>query len=160
MASTNNYFLSAGDPVKKYVKTIKSKVSGSRLEPGSTNIRPIFFVLETHDSGEFVYEDEVLELYSDRETKHFLQSNRSLIRQGLLQEYNGEAEPVDTSNMLTNDMVQEIASTRNANELTTRLNTYTSGVSVSRILEAATTIGRPKKILDIINARLTALQGE
>ncbi len=156
MSSMNNIFLVNIDPpVKKYVKTIPSKLGGVRFDASGKN--QVGFILQSSPTGEFVYDDEVLEIYTDREDRAFRQMNKSLFTQGYLKEYVQEAPELDTANMLTDNEVTEIASMRNIQQLTKRISELTSKFSVQRILDEANTIGRPAKTVAVIQARLVEL---
>lgn len=156
MSSMNNIFLVNVDPpVKRYVKTIPSKLGGIRFDSNGKN--QIGFILETSPTGAFVYDDEVLEIYTDREDRAFRQLNKSLFTKGYLKEYAQEAPELDTANMLTDEEVAEIASMRNIQQLTKRISELTSPFTVQRILNAANDIGRPAKTIAAIQAHLTQL---
>ena len=154
--SINNIFLTAGDPVARYTKTVNHGISGFRLNPDD-DWRKIEFQLIT-DRVDPPYEDAVLELYTDKEVKFFRQANRYLFQAGLIREYIGEATPVDTRNVLDDDQILEIASTRNIQQLTKRVQDITSLITMRRIIEVAKEIGRPAKTLEILNDHLLRLQ--
>lgn len=157
MSSQNNIFLvNIEPPVKRYVKTIPSKVAGVRFD--SNGKLEIGFVLESAPSGEFDYDSEVLEIYTDRENRALKQLNRSLFAQGFLKEYNLEAPEVDTTNMLSDEEVVEIASMRNIKSLEVRISELTSPFTIQRVLTAANDIGRPAKTIATIEARLNAVR--
>ncbi len=160
MASVNNMFLIAGEPVKRYVKTLPSKISGSRLEPGSDAVHPIYFVLESLRDAPFSYEAEVLELYTDKEVKYFMQANKSLVAAGFIKEYNGTISEPDVTNFLSDEDVQIIAAIKTVPALTNRLDELTSRVAVHRVLDAANDIGRPKRFIDAIELRLMEFSSE
>lgn len=156
--SVNNIFLIVVDPpYKRYVKTVPSSIGGIRLNSEGTNTTE--FVLRSHPDG-FVYDDEVLEIYTDREDRFLRQSNKTLFQKGYLKEYIGEQPQLDTSNMLTDSEIEEIASIRNVAVLQKRLNEITSILSMKRILDLATEIGRPAKTLQIIKKRHDDLKEE
>ncbi len=150
--------MTAGDPILRYALVPKHGITGWRLNPDDG--KKLEFELVPHQEPPFDYERDVIELYSDKEVKFFRQANRYLFSQGFLTEYLGEAEPVDVTNMLTDAEVLEIASTRNVNQLNSRIKDLTSLVSVQRILNAAQEIGRPAKTLELIRKRLEDLQND
>ena len=155
MASVNNIFLVNIDPpVKRYVKTVPSKVGGIRFDAnGKTQIG---FILESAAGG-FSYDSEVLEIYTDREDRAVRQMNKNLFTQGFLKQYNAEAPELDTRNMLSDEDIVEIASLRNIKALEARISDLTSPFTVQRILTAANDIGRPAKTISIIEQRLAAV---
>jgi hypothetical protein len=151
--SMNNILLTATNPpTHRYAKTIPSKLSGLRLDPVTFVAIP--FVLHTPNARDFVYDDAVIELYSDREHRHFLQVNRAFIKAGFLKEYHGEAEPEDLSNIISDEEVEQIASIRTVLAMKARLKDITSPVTVDRVLSMAKHIGRPASIITLIQQRL------
>jgi len=157
MSSVNNiYLVNIEPPVKKYVKTIPSKVGGIRFD--SRGEHEVGFILETSDQTKFVYDDEVLEVYTSREDRALRQLNRKLFEQGFLKEYLEEAPALDTTNMLTDAEIEEVARISNINSLKTRLLDFTSAVTVQRILKSAEEIGRPAKTLELIRQRLETVK--
>lgn len=154
MKTLNNIFMTAGDPYKRYITAVVYPITGWRIDP-DTN-RAVEFTL-TSPGKEMSYEDEVLELYSDREVKFFLQKNKYLLESGLVKEFSGEPDEVDLTNALNDDEVFAAANIRLQNDLKARLAELTSIVTVKRILLQAKEIGRPIKILEIIENRLKEL---
>jgi len=153
MASVNNIYLVLTDPpTHRYVKSIPSKIAGVRLDADGKN--QVGFVLQSQTSGEFSYDDEVLEIYSDREDRFLRQVNKGLFKQGLLQPFKGELPDVDMSNVLSDEAIVEIASIRNLPQLQKRLQEITSPFTVKRVYDTAVQIGRPQKTIAAINERL------
>jgi len=148
--------MTAGDPVKRYRNMPKHGIAGWRLNPDDGNKKLEFQLVPTPEP-EFDYERDVIELYSTKEIKFFMQANKYLFQQGFLTEYEGEAEPVDTTNMLTDDEVLTIATQRNVPSLKKQIEELTSRVSVQRIYDTAKEIGRPAKTLEIIKNHLDTL---
>jgi hypothetical protein len=153
--SINNIFLTAGEPFVRYTKTVNHGITGFRLNPDD-NDRKIEFQLITFGPHP-PYEDAVLELYSDKEVKFFRQANRYLFQAGLIREYEGEAPAVDMSNVLDEDEILEIASTRNIQQLEKRIQAITSKITMRRIYEVAQEIGRPAKTLALLEQHLAQL---
>lgn len=150
----NNAFVAAGDPIARYVKTVDHPITGWRLSPEDN--KQVEFILST-PTTEFDYDTAVLEFYNERDLRFFLQRNKYLIENGLVKIFTGEAEPVDTTNLLTDDQVQEIATTRTPAAMIKRLSELTSDLTVKRVLAVAKEIGRPAKMLTIIEERLQQL---
>lgn len=155
MQAANNIFLTAGDPVKKYATTVAHPITGWRLDPDTG--RQIEFVLTSPSKDEFSYEHEVIELYGDKEVKFFIQRNKYLIESGLVKEFTGTTDEVDTTNLLSDEEVMQIATIRQQPELKERLAGMTSKITVQRVLNIAKEIGRPAKIIALIESRLAEL---
>lgn len=152
----NNIFLTADDPVARYRKTIRSKIAGVRMHPDSGV--QVGFVLESDDDPDtFDYDREVLELYSDKEHKFFKQANRRLIEEGLLAPFNGTADDVKLNNLVSDEELEEVVSTSNQAELKARLTKYDSPITIERALTLAKEMGRPRRILSVIEARKSDL---
>lgn len=152
MDSVNNiYRVVDTPPVRRYIKAVPSKVAGVRLDANGKE--QVGFILQS-DPDTFNYDKEVLEIYSEREDRAVKQLNRALFSNGYLIEYNVEAPPIDTSNMLTDEQIVEIASLRNINALEARIRELTSPFTLQRILIAANDIGRPAKTVAVIQKRL------
>lgn len=157
MSSVNNiYLVNIEPPVKKYVKTIPSKLGGIRFD--ARGEREVGFVLETINPDQFVYDDEVLEVYTEREDRALRQLNRKLFELGYLKEYAQDAPALDTANMLSDEEILEVAKTPNINTLKARLLDFTSAVTVERVLKAAQEVGRPAKTLEVIKQRLDTIR--
>lgn len=145
----NNIFLTADEPVARYAKTIRSKIAGVRLHPESG--AQVGFVLESNeDPDTFDYDTEILELYTDKEHRFFKQANKKLIEEGLLKPFSGTAEDVQLNNLVPDEELEDVVSTSNQAELKARLTKYTSLVTVERALSLAKEIGRPRRILTVI----------
>lgn len=155
MASVNNIFLvNIEPPVKRYVKTLPSKVGGWRLDAAGKN--QIGFILESSPDG-FSYDAEVLEIYSEKEDRYLRQTNRVLFTEGFIKEYSGDMPNVDTTNMVSDEDVQMIASTRLPAHMRSKLREYTSVVTLQRIRQAADEMGRARSVMNIIDERLKEL---
>lgn len=152
--SMNNILITANNPpLYKYAKVIPSKLSGLRLDP--VTYQEIPFLLRS--KGDFDYEHDVIELYSEREHKHFLQVNRVFIKSGFLKEYHGENEPEDLTNVISDEEVERIASTRTLMALKKALADITSPITLDRILQMAKHIGRPLSIISLIEERIAEM---
>lgn len=152
MSSLNNILMFAETPaLYKYAKAIPSKLSGVRLDP--VTFREIPFRLESGPDG-FEYDNDVIEFYNERDHKFFLQVNRNFIKNGFLKIHTGDATPADLANVISDEEVELIASTRTNTSLRKQLSKITSKVALLRILDMATEIGRPKSVIDIIEQRI------
>ena len=157
MASINNILLTAdNEPIKKYAKTIPSKLSGNRLDPMTGHVMP--FVLESNKDGRFDYEADVIEIYSAKEDKFFIQANRNFIKEGLLKLFDGSPTQVPQENILSDEDVESIATIRTIPALIKRLSEITSTVAVNRVLETAKAVGRPATIISTIENRIKELK--
>ena len=153
--SINNILLTAEtEPTHRYAKTIRSKIAGFRLDPLDNKQVPF---LLTSVGDEFSYEDEVVELYSDKENRYFMQANKLFIANGYLKPFNGTAAPVAMDNIISDEDVERIAAIRTPNQLKSKLAPITSKVSLERVVQAAREIGRPQSIINIIESRIKDL---
>lgn len=160
MASVNNVYFLAGEPFKKYVKTVPSTVAGYRLDPMiATDARPVGFVLESAADG-FDPEREVLALYSAREDAYVRQTNRALFDSGLLKEYDGveDAPAIDYANFMTDEEVRSVAAIKTPAAMRARIESVTAYFTLMRILRAAESLGAKKTVLDVLRAREAELQ--
>ncbi len=155
MQTANNLYPASGDPYKRFVKTVEYAITGWRLDDQGKSQAE--FVLAS-PLKEFDYEMEVLEVYSEKEYKFLLQKNRYLFQSGLLKEYDGAPDEVDMSNILSDDEIFALASTRLPNDLKSKLSAITSHVTVKRVKHMAEEVGRPIKILSLINERIEQLR--
>lgn len=152
MTAVNNIFLVAGDPLKRYIKTVDFRLAGKRLHP--TSNQPVDFIIAGDPAHGIVYDEMVIELYSDKEIAYFMQVNRYLIRAGYIKEYDAAPEAVDVSNLLTDEDVEAIATIRNIPALEARLDELSSVVTLQRVLNAAAHVGRPQKVLNVIQSKI------
>lgn len=154
--SFNNILLTAiTDPAYKYAKAIPSKLCGKRLDPITNEV--IDFILESAADGRFVYENDVIELYNEREHRYFMQANRPFILNGLLKQYAGDALPIDLSNIMSDEDVERIASLRTLPAVKKALSEVSSSVTLDRILLMAKHIGRPQSVIALIEQRITEI---
>lgn len=169
--SKNHQFYEFDDQiVERWVKTPAHMISGKRVNPYNP-VEHIDFVLRTHRDNfdfqqhnqmqypdvdskrKFVYEDEVLELYTDTEAKLFRRLNRNLIERGLLKPYQGKARDTDMSNLLSDDDVQEIAMIKTLNGFKSKLKAITSVTTLDRIMVAVKANNRAISFLSAIEAK-------
>lgn len=152
MPSVNNIYMVAGEPYARYVKTLRSLVSGMRLNPTTQVMTPVDFVVASHPER-FEYDSEVIEIYSEQEDRYFKQANRSLFQSGLLKAYDGAKELPPLENFMSDEEVKQIATIKNTNELRTRLLKVDSPITLARILSAAEEANATKRVLDAIRER-------
>jgi len=137
-----------------YRKTTEHAISGWRIDP--TNKKEVEFYL-VNPKDTFSYDDDVLEIYSDKEDKFLIQRNRYLFEQGMLVEFRGNSMEVDMSNVLTDEDVESIATIKTSGDMYTRLQELNSKIAVERVFKTAQYIGRPAAILKVIKQRLEEL---
>lgn len=173
MASYNHQFIQFEDKiVKRYTKTIPGMLTGRRLDPHRPE-NTVEFLLHTPETNfnfvqtpenkidlvrkSFSYLDEVVELYSTQEVTLFQRMNRVSIENGVLVEYNDVAPDIDTTNMLTDSEVTEIAKTKQLLSINKKLSDLSSIHSLGRILQAANELDRPISIIKAIQSRIDEL---
>lgn len=150
MSLNNIMMVAESTPLYKYAKTIPSKLSGVRLDP--VTFKEITFQLESE--GEFNYDNDVIELYNERDHRFFLQANRSFIKNGYLKVHDGDSTPVDLSNVVSDEEIERIASIRTNMQMKKELSKITSKVALARVSDMAHTIGRPKSVIELIEQRM------
>lgn len=155
MQSMNNIFVAQGEPYKRVIKTVDHPITGWRIDPDTG--KQVEFILST-PSPDFDYDTDVLEFYTEKDWKFFQQRNKYLIVQGLVKEFQGEPEVVDTTNLLTDDDIYKIATTSQVMTLNKRLQELTSALTVRRVLAVAEEVGRPAKTLALIKTRAEELE--
>lgn len=171
--SNNHQFIAFDNSiVKRYAKTTASILTGFRLDPYRPENRidwllsspsKLFQVVwedgkqpEIHRTG-FSYEDEVIELYSDVEVKLFERLNRQAIETGALKVYTEGAPAVDTTNFMTDDEVEAIATTKQIPAIKKKIANIYSPLTLKRILQAVEKHDRPMSVAKAIQARIDEL---
>lgn len=173
--SYNHQYLEFNDKiVLRYTKTIPGIITGARLDPHRPENRTDWllrtpekhFLFKPREDGKidlerisFSYEDEVLELYSSTEVSIFQRLNRATIESGVLVVYNDIAPDIDTSNVLTDDQVTQIAATKQLLAIRKKLTGMTSIHTIQRIIDAAKTLDRPYSIIKAMEERINELSG-
>jgi hypothetical protein len=154
--SVNHQFIEFSEQVvKRYVKVGIGGLAGWRLNPRNavnSNER-IDWLLQTPEKSvtyhpytdeqatqvvqtSFSYEDEVLELYSEREVIAFERMNRLLIENGLLVEFSEKAPEVDRTNALSDTELQRIARMKTTANFQQRVTAITSVNTLQALLDA------------------------
>lgn len=167
MSKDNIFYEFSDRVVKRYAKVPIHIVSGSRVDPHE-NRRTIPWVLQTRPENfdvktkqhTFVYEDEVIELYSKFEVDAFLRLNKNLFELGLLKAYDGEQGRVDTSNTMSDTELMEIANLRSNELFSAALDKITSPLTLLRLKHLATEAGKSIKKIQLIDARIEVLDGD
>lgn len=167
MAKDNIFYEFADKVVKRYAKVPVHIISGSRVDPHETR-RTIPWVLQTRPENfdvktkerKFVYEDEVIELYSQFEVDAFLRLNKNLFEAGLLKVYEGEQAQVNTANNLSDSELMEIVNLRSNELFSAALDKLTSPLTLLRLKHLATEAGKSVKKIQMIDARIEVLDGD
>jgi len=145
--------------VERWVKTCAHMVSGKRFNPYKPS-ETIDWVLRTNPTNfdfskinkaqypdaaskiTFVYEDEVLELYSDNEARLFRRLNKGLIERGLLKQYLGSPSQVNINNTVSDQELEEIASITTIAAFKKKLYGLSSAVTVGRLITVLKTLDK------------------
>jgi hypothetical protein len=161
--------------VARWTKTVPHMVSGKRVNPYKTN-EHIDFVLKTDQRSfnfelinktaypnpsekfTFVYEDEVVEIYSEMEEKLFQRLNKGLIERGLLKKYEGIHSSIDTSNALSDEDINTIATITNLLVFKKRLKEITSSVTIERVIAAVKAADRKASFVTAAQERRDAIK--
>lgn len=147
MRAVNNIIVTAGDPVCRFQKTVAYSVSGRRLDPHDESKSMEFILGQRPYEAEPDYDSQVIEIYSERELKFFQFNNRYLFARGLLAPYSEAPLQVDTTNSVSDEEVDEIASTRSFAEFTKKLTMFDSRITIKRIKDAAVKLDRPMRFV-------------
>lgn len=172
--SVNHQFIQFEDNiVKRYTKTVNSMVSGRRLDPARPE-NQMTWLLKSPDGNfrvlwegtgdtpkceriAFSYEDEVIELYSEIEVRLFERQNRALIERGVLKVYSEEAPAIDTTNLLTDEEVKNLAATKQPLSFKKKISEITSVHTLQRILESIEQQNRPVSFMKTVQERIKEL---
>ncbi len=150
--------------VARYKKVTIGAVSGIRLDPNDPK-RRLSFLLESKFSNfnqdtkqlTFNYEDDVLELYSEREKLVFKQLNPYLFQSGLIAEYHGEKDTIVDQSVTDTDIIT-IAALKNTMQFKKRLSGITSQSTLQRIHDAVIAQNRPHSFVKAVAERLEKVQ--
>lgn len=174
MPSTNHQFIEFDEQIKKrYVKTIPGLLTGNRLDPHRPENR-LHWLLHTpansfaYDRTEtgvkarriaFDYNAEVVELYSDTEVKLFERLNKAAIESGVLVEYTEASPGIDTTNVLTDEEILEVAKLKQTTAFNKRIDSFTSLHTLERIEKALDDLDRPASFGKIVREKKRELTG-
>ena len=163
--SKNHQYIELQDKVySRYIKTGVAILSGMRSDPYDPKNR-IPYILKTPDSvviwqeesdnegnthlvvpqgrKPIIYEDEVLEVYSEAEDRVFKQLNRKLIESGDLIPYHEERlSDINMSNALSDNDIVLIANSATIPIFKKKIKTITSAPTLLRIDQKLTELGR------------------
>jgi hypothetical protein len=164
MSKQNIYYELSDKVVKRYAKVPVHLVAGVRIDPYDTK-NTISWLLMTDASNydektkqrTFVYEDEVIELYSQYEADAFVRLNKKLIERGLLKVYTGLGNAVDETNTMSDDELSQILSIRSNEDFASEVNKLSSSLTLIRLKQLAIDLGKSVKRVQVLEARIKQL---
>lgn len=164
MSKQNIYYELSDRVVKRYAKVPVHLVAGVRIDPYDTK-NTISWLLMTDASNydektkqrTFVYEDEVIELYSQYEADAFVRLNKKLIERGLLKVYTGSGNSVDETNTMSDDELSQILSIRSNEDFASEVNKLSSSLTLIRLKQLAIDLGKSVKRVQVLEARIKQL---
>lgn len=166
MAMNNIYPTVSNEAYKKYAKVPINMLAGLRVDPTDTRVN-VGWLLSTDEENydlpsnsrkAFVYDDEVIEIYSELEDKMFRRLNKGLFAKGLLKDYHESQLPIDTKNFISDAEITEIVDLRSMTELVSRLDKFDSLSTLNRIRDFAISENKSVKKVQAIEARIKAVQ--
>ncbi len=144
-------------PYARFKKAIVGKVAGLYLDP--IRFIPMEFILKGDPSDPKADPfDVTIELWTKAEYNYFIRKNRDLIEKGTLIEIEGEEIPIDTTNQISDEEIDEILM-KPFFSLKNRLDAFTSPVPVRRILLRAKELDVTTGKFDYITSKLAELEG-
>lgn len=166
MANNNIYVELEGSAYKRYEKVPINIVAGLRANPLDTKLQVGWSLTTSEDDFSvkenkrtaFVYETEVIEIYSEIEDKIFRRLNKSLFDKGLLKVHEGLTPEYDFANFITDEQVGEIINIRTTDEFKNKLDAYNSLSTLNRIKDAAITANKSIKKIQLIENRIEVVQ--
>ena len=164
MSKQNIYYELSDKVIKRYAKVPVHLVAGVRIDPYDTK-NTISWLLMTDASNydektkqrTFVYEDEVIELYSQYEADAFVRLNKKLIERGLLKVYTGSGSSVDETNTMSDDELSQILSIRSNEDFASEVNKLSSSLTLIRLKQLAIDLGKSVKRVQVLEARIKQL---
>jgi hypothetical protein len=164
MSKQNIYYELSDKVVKRYAKVPVHLVAGVRIDPYDQK-NTISWLLMTDASNydektkqkTFVYEDEVIELYSQYEADAFVRLNKKLIERGLLKVYTGSGSTVDETNTMSDDELSKILSIRSNEDFASEINKLSSSLTLTRLKQFAIDMGKSVKRVHVLEARIKEL---
>lgn len=172
MSKNHQYLEFEEKIVKRYAKTTNSALTGYRLDPHRPENRINWMLISPKSSFsviwedgkepkiqriKFSYDDEVIELYSDIEVKLFERLNKAAIENGALRVYTEQAPGIDTTNLLTDPEIEQLATTKQLPSLKKKISTITSIHTLNRVLERVEAHDRPLSVARAIQDRINEL---
>ena len=149
--------------VERWKKTSIHAVAGMRLNPYHSESRISFLLMSNEDDFNlttrvltFNYENEIIELYSEREVLLFKRLNKEIIERGLLVPYTQPAPIVDTTNALTDAEIETMLQSKNPVQLKAKIKNITAASALQRIL-ARTTPDHKQWVIQTLQDRIQEL---
>jgi hypothetical protein len=166
MAMNNIYPTVSNEAYKKYAKVPINMLAGLRVDPTDTRVNVGWLLSTDEDNYDlssnsrkaFVYDDEVIEIYSELEDKMFRRLNKGLFAKGLLKDYHESQLPIDTKNFISDAEITEIVDLRSMTEFMSRLDKFDSLSTLNRIRDFAISENKSVKKVQAIDARIKAVQ--
>lgn len=162
----NNIYLPLSDSVyRRYAKVPVNIVAGLRPDPTDPRVQ-IGWTLSTAESDydlvskkrvNFVYENEVIETYSESEDKVFRRLNKTLLDKGLLREYVGTNNHEISENFINDDEIVNLVEMKSIADFKKALKRFTSLTTLARIKERAEDSGVSVTKIRAIEARTEEL---
>lgn len=162
MPSLNHQYPEKTDNVvKRYKRTSVCAISGIRLNPFNAAQRLPFilegsfnrFDVETNTLA-FDYSSDVIELYSEDESRVFERLNPYLFQHGLLAPYYEQAPELDTVNVVDDETIAQIADSKTLASFKKQLAPITSKTVLERIKRAVVEKDKPHSYIVAIEAML------
>jgi len=171
--SKNHQLFGISDTIeKRYKKTVLNALSGYRVDPYNPG-KKLSWLLSTPESAlefsvgdngrlefkrtSFSYDDEVIELYNSNDVKTFERFNRVYIENGALAEYTEDAPELDTTNVLTDKNLIELANVKQLLSFRKKINTLDSIATVLRLRDTVIELDRPHSFVETVDARINEL---
>lgn len=166
--STNHQFIELQDHVyTRYVKTEIAALSGRRSNPHKIQEQIPFLLITPETKIHYTstnqgdievlefngrdpildYDDEVLEIYSEKEDSIFRSLNRALFEKGLLVTYEQAKVAINMHNALTENEIEAFARIPQILKFKSKLKTITSGAPLNRIREHLIRLDRPMRFI-------------
>lgn len=155
MQYNNIFILSDNEPVARYSKAVEYNISGMRLDLEG---KPVDFLLATQVPGTFQYNDEVVEIYTEKEHRYFMNANRHLLEAGLVKPYGQSKDKTNLSQVLSDEDVAAIVALRIPSAIAKRIADINSIAVLNRVYSHAEEVGLSAKSMDVIKKRTAALQ--
>jgi hypothetical protein len=129
----------------RWKKTTVHALAGTRIDPYHPDMRIPFLLMSAeknfnHETRvlQFDYETDVIELYSERESRLFKSLNRVHLESGKLIPYEESAPEVNEANTLTDTDIMRILLLQNRLSFRKRLSEINSPITLRRIKELLT----------------------
>ena len=162
MAINNIYHMMQGSAYKRYTKVPINLVGGLRVDPTDTRLQ-IGWILHTDETDfdfatkkrmRFVYENEVIEIYSESEDKLFRKLNSGLFRAGLLKEFFETDEIVNSPNFVDDSEISRIVEIRSLTEFQAAVAKFDALATLERIKQQLIDQGKSVKKVQLLENRI------